>query len=103
MEIKNFNYNQQNFCALKRDPSVLYYLKRFSEPTRAKVDLLEIYNANVPVDTHITTRKIFGRERIVATVGEKTFIESVFRGPVETIKKGLNYALERANKQNIQK
>ena len=92
MKIDSTNQMQPNFEALIKTPDVKYYFKKLPRQKQAAIDTLGILFKDVPIDVYVSTRKIRGKERLVAEVGPKTFKENIFSSPLKTVYKALKYA-----------
>ena len=100
MEIRNYKQSKIQFGKLHTDASILYYAKRLSPEKQAQLELLKALSKDTPIDVFATTRKIHGTERLVAEVGTKTFKENMFRNPIKTLIKALNYAKQLSKEQH---
>lgn len=100
MKIKKISRTQPNFCALKRTPDVKYFLRGISKDAEANFDLLELLNKDVPIDVYVSIKRVKEKNKLIAEVGNKTFKENIFRNPIKTVRKALEYASKLACEQN---
>lgn len=97
----NINSKQSTpqFCmALKASHLRHYKLRYFKPEDYVTYDIISCRQKNNPYNIMISTVKKFGRERLQAKIGGKTFVENIFRGPIKTLLKAEKEADKLRNK-----
>ena len=101
----NMNTNQSTprfGMAVKASHLRNYKFRHFKPEDHMAYDIIVNRQKRNPCNIHVNTVKKFGRERLQAKVGGKTFVENIFRGPIKTLLKAEKEANKIRNKWIIQ-
>ncbi len=100
MEIKAV---QQNFgMAMVKTKQAERFINRLPYDNAMEVKLMEMDSKHNPIDFYVSTIEKNGKEKIKVEAGHKTFVQNFFRGPLKTIRKGMEFANKLNHEQQIQ-
>ena len=89
MEIKN---NQPSFGMVRYGQGVEEHIRKMGHRKAVEFRVIGINNKENPIGIDLSIVKRFGKERLKATVGCKSFVENFLFNPIVTLKRAVSNA-----------
>ena len=88
----NVNSVNPSFGIVRYGKGVEEYIRSIGHSNAIEFRVMCIKNSENPIGIDLSIVERFGKARLAATVGCKTFVENIFRNPVCTLKKAIKNA-----------
>lgn len=103
MEVKSINQSPQFGMSMVKTKQAEKFINQHLPYDKVmEIKVMEMDSKRNPLDFYVSTINKNGKEKIKVEAGHKTFVQSVFSGPVKTIRKGFDFINKLNEEQQAQ-